>query len=154
MWKHSICLPNIPYLSQISCQICTLTLIDKKSFYDIYNRKNWERLYMPTAILLIPPMLHFLLFHFVKQHHSPPQVLSDRTVIRKYKGQGHGAREVTPGTQKRRTALDMVEQQHRRSLSFQGLPEQSTHHRENTCLSLSCQCSDWMAKAQVSVTPA
>lgn len=90
---------------------------------------------MPTAILLIPPMLHFLLFHFVKQHHSPPQVLSDRTVIRKYNGQGHGAREVTPGTQKRRTALDMVEQQHRRSLSFQGLPEQSTHHRENTCLS-------------------
>lgn len=152
MWKHIICLSNIPYLSQISCQICTLTLIDKKAFYDIYNRKNWDC--MPIAILLIPPMLHFLLFHFVKQHHSPPQVLSDPTVTSKYKGQGHGAREVTPGTQKRRTALDMVEQQHRRSLSFQGLPEQSTHHRENTCLSLSCQCSDWMAKAQVSVTPA
>ena len=40
MWKHSIYLPNIPYLSQISYQICKLTLIDKTAFYDIYSRKN------------------------------------------------------------------------------------------------------------------
>ena len=62
---------------------------------------------MPTADIINSSMLHFLLFHFVNHHHSPPQVLSDHTVTRKYKGQGHGAHEVIPGTQKRRTPLDM-----------------------------------------------
>ena len=152
-WMHSICLPNIPYLSLISCQTCTLTLIDKKAFYDIHNRKDWDSTCL-QQMSLIPPMLHFLLFHFVKHHHSPPQVLSDCTVIRKYKRQGHGAHEVIPGTQKRRTALAKIERQHRRNLDFQGLPEQSAHRSENTCLSLSCRCSNWTAKAQVSVTSA
>lgn len=97
---------------------------------------------MPTTGIINSSMLHFLLFHFVKHRHSPPQVLSDHTVTRKYKGQGHGAHEVIPGTQKRRTPLAMVEQQHRRNMDVQGLPEQCAHHSENTCLSLSCQCSN------------
>lgn len=147
-WTHSICLPNIPYLSLISCQTCTLTLIDKKAFYDVYNRKDWDSICL-QQISLIPPMLHF-----VKHPHSPPQVLSDRTVIRKYKRQGHGAHEVIPGTQKRRTALAKIERQHRKNLDFQGLPEPSAHRSENTCFSLSCRCSNWTAKAQVSVTSA
>lgn len=64
---------------------------------------------MPTADIINSSHAPFSPFSLCKTPPLPPQVLSDCTVIRKYKRQGHGAHEVIPGTQKKRTALAKIE---------------------------------------------
>lgn len=143
--------PNIPWLISNQLSNMHINTNRQKAFYDVYNRKDWDSICL-QQISLIPPMLHF-----VKHPHSPPQVLSDSTVIRKYKRQGHGAHEVIPGTQKRRTcpmAKDRATAQE--EIWISGAPRTSAHRRWTHLLlsQLSMLKPKEQPKAQVSVTSA